>query len=276
MINYKPNNKFNSRLSYDYADRAPRVYDPGTLEYRNLRMWDQAARVRNNVNWQWQYFVRPDLGVSGTFGYLYDDFDQNYFGMTKYSQSAGSIDMLYTGYENTTLYLNYARERYGSSLQSMAKTAAPFDLNNRWNRDETDVLDSVGVGVTTYLAKDKLLLDTHYAYSFGRTHINTNNPGTPLANSLLNALAYPFPDVKTRFNEFNADASYQFTQNLALGMRYMYDPYRLNDFALNDLKPYPVDVFDPQQIESRRFMLLDSRYTGHTAHTLGVYLRMTW
>jgi MtrB/PioB family decaheme-associated outer membrane protein len=274
-LSYKPTERFSGRLSYQYSDRTPILYDPGILEFNRLRMFDQAKRLRHDVSFQWQYHVNPKVGLSGTFGYLSDDYDQNFFGLTQYVQGFGGIDLLYSVNENTTVYANYSRERYASSLQSIAKTAVPFDLANRWNRDERDILNSFGAGITTYLVTDKLFVDVHYAYSQGDTRITTANPGTPAAISVLNATAFPFPDVKTRLNEFNSDVNYQLTQNLALGMRYIYEPYHLEDFAWDGLTPYPFNNLASTQ-DGRRFLLLDSRYSSHKANVFGVYLKFFW
>ncbi|MBI3651938.1 MAG: MtrB/PioB family decaheme-associated outer membrane protein [Acidobacteria bacterium] len=274
-LNYKPSAQFSGRLSYHYADRSPIVYDPGVLEFNRLRMFDQAKRLRHDVNLQWQYHLNPQLGLSGTFGYLSDDYDQNFFGLTQYVQGYGSIDVLYNVNENTTFYANYARERYASSLQSIAKTAVPFDLANRWNRDERDLLNTFGAGITTYLVKDKLFLDVHYAFSQGTTRITTLNPTTPSSINVLNATAYPFPDVKTRLNEFNADVNYQFAPNLTIGMRYIYEPYHLEDFAWDGLTPYPFNNLTSTQ-DGRRFLLLDSRYSSHRANVFGAYMKFSF
>ncbi|MBS1809978.1 MAG: MtrB/PioB family decaheme-associated outer membrane protein [Acidobacteria bacterium] len=273
-LSYRHSNALSGKVDYHYSDRTPQVYDPGVLEYKLLRMFDQTKRLRHNANVQWQYHFSPEFGLAGTFGYRSDDFDQNFFGLSKYVQGGGSVDLLYTGMENTTLYANYSRDRYSSTLQQISKTAVPFDLNNRWNRDERDIVDSVGTGVTTYLAKEKLFLDLHYAFAFGNTRLSTVNPGTPLANSVINAKAFPFPDAKTRFHEVNLDLSYQFSPNVALGVRYLYEPYRLNDYAWDGLSPYPMDAFPAEQ-DGRRFLLLDSRYSGHNANTIGIYLRFS-
>jgi MtrB/PioB family decaheme-associated outer membrane protein len=274
-LSYKPADRFSGRLSYHYSDRTPILYDPGVLEFNRLRMFDQAKRLRHDVNLQWQYHVNPKVGLSGTFGYLSDDYDQNFFGLTKYVQGFGGIDLLYNVGENTTFYANYSRERYASSLQSISKTAVPFDLANRWNRDERDILNSFGAGITTYLVQDKLFLDVHYAFSQGDTRITTVNPGTPAANSVLNATAFPFPDVKTRLNEFNSDVNYQLTQNFTIGMRYIYEPYHLEDFVWDGLTPYPFNNLTSTQ-DGRRFLLLDSRYSSHKANVLGAYVKFSW
>ena len=272
QFTYKPTARFTGKLNYKYSDRTPLRYNAGVKEFSQLRMFDQAQRLRHDVDVQWQWSVRPQVGLSGTFGYLSDDYDQNFFGLVRNKQWYGSFDLLYMPKDNMTFYANYSRENYKNSLQTVAKTAAPYALENRWNRDEKDVLDNFGVGVTSYLMKEKMLVDLNYVFSNGRTQTTTVNPATPLANSVLNATAFPFPDVKTRFQEFNSDVSYQFANNWGLGVRYIYQPYRLDDFAWNGLTPYPITALTAEQTGTR-FLLLDSRYSGHNAHVVSVYFR---
>ncbi|MDI1243451.1 MAG: MtrB/PioB family decaheme-associated outer membrane protein [bacterium] len=271
QLTIKPTAQFTSRVNYKYSDRTPEFYDPGVLEYSGLRMFDQSARKRQDLDWQWQWAIRPQIGLSGTAGYLDDDYDENFFGLVKYTQWYGTVDLMYMPKDNMTLYANYARENYKNSMQTIAKNAVPWDLNNRWNRDERDVLDNFGIGITAYAMKEKLFLDLNYVYSNAKTRTITANPGTPAANTVLSATAFPFPDVKSRLQEFDSDVSYQFGDRWGLGVRYKYQPYSLDDFAVNGLSPYPINALPAEQ-EGSRFLLLDSRYSSHKAHLLTVYL----
>ncbi|MDQ2920822.1 MAG: MtrB/PioB family outer membrane beta-barrel protein, partial [Acidobacteriota bacterium] len=274
QLTYKPNNRFEGKLIYHYSDRTPRTYDPGLLEFNLLRVFDQAKRIRHNANAQWQYSVTPKLGLSGTFSYLRDNYDKNLYGLVRYLHGQGSVDMLYTPNEKTTLYANYSRERYSSLLQSITKTGTPFDLRNRWNREDRNLNDSFGIGITTYLAKDKLFFDANYALSLSNDRITTANPTAVVPTSFINAAAFPFPDVKSNYHELNVDTNYQLKDNLALGFHYIFEPYRLNDFQWNGLNSYPFEALPAeQQFPSSRPLLLDSRYSSHNSHVFGVYLR---
>lgn len=286
-VTYKPNNKFDGKLIYRYSDRTPRAYDPGVLEFLQLRLFDQAKRIRHNANVQWQYAVTPKLGLSGTFSYLRDNYDRNFFGLVRYLQGQGGVDLLYTANEKTTFYANYSRERYSSLLQSITKTGAPFQqvnpaapcftpecFLNRWNREDRNVNDSFGVGITTYIAKNKLFFDANYALSLANDRITTVNPSAVNRTAILNATAFPFPDVKSNYHEVNVDTNYQLKDNLALGFRYIFEPYRLEDFQWNGLNPYPFErLTAEQQFPTTRPLLLDSRYSSHNAHVFSVYLR---
>lgn len=272
FFSYKPLNKIKVDLDYRYQDRTPRFYNPGPLENPQLRMFDQAKRLRHDLRFRWQWAATPKLGIAGDFNYSSDDYDANFFGTTRYIERGGGVDLLYNLQENTTVYANYSREHYNTSLQSIAKTGAPFDLRNRWNRDDRNINDNFGIGTTTYLAQSKWFLDVNYALNFGRDLITTSNPTAPAPSALLNATAFPFPEAKFRYHEFSIDSNYQITSNVALGTRYYYEPFRLDDWQWNGLSPYPVDQLAAEN-DGRRFVLLDSRYSSHNAHIFTVYLR---
>ncbi len=273
FFSYKPTSRFKADLDYRYQKRTPRSYDPGPLEFNLLRMFDQSERERHDVRFYWQYALSAKLGFSGYLNYLSDDYDEDFFGLTRYTERIAGIDLLYNPRENTTIYANYSREHYDSTLQSIAKTGTPaFELRNRWNRNDRNVNDSFGIGASTYLANSKWYLDVNYTTSIGRDLITTANLDTPAPSAILNATAYPFPEVKTDFHEFTVDSNYQVKDNIAIGFRYLFEPYRLNDWQWNGLNPYPVDSLAPET-DGRRFLITDSRYSSHNAHVFSLYIR---
>jgi MtrB/PioB family decaheme-associated outer membrane protein len=274
-VSYKPTRWFSMIPTYHYGSRIPRAYDPGVKEFSLLRMVDQARRLRNDAGIAFDIRASAKLALQAAYRYSNDNFDRTYLGVTRYLQGTASVDVTYTPADSTTFYVNYSHDRFNAHLQQISKTAVPFDLNNRWNRDSNDKADSFGVGITTVTLKDKVTLDLSYASTLARTLITTANPVTPLANSLFNATAFAFPKLKNQFHEVRADASYQLRSNLALGLRYLYEPYRLSDFSWDPLSPYPLDELAPEN-SGPRFLLLDSRYTNYSANLISVYLRVTY
>ncbi|MDI1240935.1 MAG: MtrB/PioB family outer membrane beta-barrel protein [bacterium] len=204
--------------------------------------------------------------------YFSDDYDQNFYGLTRYIERRAGIEVLYNVKENTTVYANYSREHYNSSLQSIAKTGVPFDIRNRWNRDDRNTNDNFGVGVSTYLYQTKWYLDVNYNFNLGRDLMTTDNLTALAPTALLNATAYDFPEAEYRYQEFSIDSNYQIFRNVALGVRYLYEPFKMDDWQLNNLSPYPVDALAPE-MDGRKFLLLDSRYTSHNGHIFSVYMR---
>lgn len=272
FFTYKPTKTIKADLDYRYQFRKPQFYDQGPLEFNFLRMFDQSNRLRHDVRFRWQWAVTPQLGVSGNFNYLTDNYDKNFFGTSQYIERSGGIDLLYNVRENMTFYANYSREHYNTEIQSISKTATPFDLRNRWNRAERNINDNFGIGMTTYLAQSKWFLDVNYAYNSGKDLISTSNLTALAPNALLNGTAYAFPEAKVKFQEFSVDSNYQIRPGIALGIRYLFEPFRLDDWQVNGLNSYPVDQLAPET-DGRRYMLLDSRYTNHDAHIISLYLR---
>lgn len=272
---FKSSNPFTARIKYRYSDRLPDSYDQGLKEFKLLRVFDQSRRLRHDTSLQWQWRATPQLGLSGALGYLSDDYDQHFLGLTKYLTGFGSIDALYTPTDKATFYVNYSREQIQSQSQSIAKTGAPFDLRNRWDRNSRDKVDTFGVGITTYFAKDRLAVDSHYAFSLADQRINTANPNVIVPADTLNAQAIPWPKIQSSFHEWNNDVSYQFSRNWGFGFRYIYEPYRLDDFAWNGLSPYPISKL-PAENDGRRFLLLDSRYSSYSANVIGLYVRFSF
>ncbi len=269
---YEPTKKIKTDLDYRYQTRKPTFYNPGFLENQLLRNFDQAQRLRHDIRFRWQYAVTPQLGIAGNFNYLSDDYDENFYGTTGYIERNAGIDLLYNPRENLTFYANYSREHYNTSLSMITKTGVPFDIRNRWIREDRNINDNFGVGLTTYLLKSRMFLDVNYAYNSGRDLMTTANL-TPLApTAVLNATAYDFPESKITFQEFSIDTNYQVRPGVAIGFRYLYEPFRFDDWQLNGLGAYPVDQLAPET-DGRRFLLLNSRYTDHNAHIFSVYIR---
>lgn len=275
QLSLKPVRWFSGKFKYRYSDRTPQSYYPGFKEYKLLRMFDQSKRLRHDVGMQWQAPIKPQFGLSGSFGYVSDDHDQNFLGLSKYILAYGSIDLLYNPTETTTVYVNYAREQIGSTLLTIAKTAVPYDNLNRWDRQTRDKVDTFGAGLTAYLINDKVAVNLQYGFSFADQHITTANPFVPKADSILNASPSKWPDVISHFHELYTDVNYQLTERVALGVRYLYEPYRLKDYSWDNLQPYMFEQFSEEN-DGRRYLLLDSRYSSYSAHAVGIYVRVTF
>ncbi len=272
FFSFKPTNKFKADFDYRYQKRTPQFYNPGPLENQLLRMFDQSERQRNDLRVKFQWAATPKIGISGDFAYLKDDYDKNFYGTSKFNEYRAGFDVLYNLKENTTIYANYSHENYKTWIQSIAKTGVPFDINNRWNRDDRNVNDNFGVGVSTYLSNSKWFWDVNYAFNYGRDLITTVNPGTPVATAVTNATAFPFPEAKYRYQEFSVDSNYQIHPKAAIGVRYYFEPFMLDDWQTNGLSSYPVDQLAPET-DGRRFLLLDSRYSSHHGHIISFYIR---
>jgi hypothetical protein len=178
----------------------------------------------------------------------------------------------------------YNHERIGYGYRSIAKENAPneFVPADEWRRSTSDSVDSFEVAFNTASSNDKWQFSANYDLSFANQTIRTTNPVTPLLYP-IDALGRDFPEVQSHFQELYLDGSYAFRPNWSAGVRYIFSPYRLEDFAWNNLSPYMFTQSDtpaPGTIDPTsnavRFLSLNSRYDSSDSHMVGVYIRYSF
>jgi Putative outer membrane beta-barrel porin, MtrB/PioB len=168
--------------------------------------------------------------------------------------------------------------------RSIAKENAPneFAPSDEWDRDTRDAVNSFGLAYNTASADRKWQFSANYDFSFANTRITTANPISPQLYP-IDAVGRNFPDVESHFQELYLDGSYAFRPNWSAGIRYSFSPYRLEDFAWDNLTPYlptqsatPIpSTIDPQS-NAVRFLSVNSRYASADSHMVGVYIRYTF
>ncbi|MEW6002170.1 MAG: MtrB/PioB family outer membrane beta-barrel protein, partial [Nitrospirota bacterium] len=103
--------------------------------------------------------------------------------------------------------------------------------------------------------------------SSSRIDFDTFNPNGPV--KLANAAVQDWGKVKNRLHQFKADLGYKISKNIKAGIRYLYEKYKLDDFAWDDMRPYMAGV---SAENSTKFLFTDATYNGYEAHVGGVYI----
>ncbi|MBI1750774.1 MAG: MtrB/PioB family outer membrane beta-barrel protein [Acidobacteria bacterium] len=292
QVIFKPVNWFNARASYRYANRKPERYDSGPLEFgfissasilpagghlAGLRRFDQNHRIRNNADLVLNFMGDSKWSLSATYGYHSDQYDENFFGLGKFLTGSAGVDLNFTPSDQYgfVAYYNHDRNRYNYRQIAKGGGANTWVLQNEWDRDTRDKVDSFGVGFNASAVEQRFQFNLSYDFSLARQTITTRNPNTVQANMVNDATAFPWPDIKSRFHEFRADGSYRFRSNVVAGVRYLFEPYRLDDFATDVMRPYMFG-FEAPENDTRRALFLDSRYGSYNGHLFGVYVKYTF
>ncbi len=108
---------------------------------------------------------------------------------------------------------------------------------------------------------------------------DTANVAVPDVNS---AVAYSFPELSDSTLTVRGSFVWDVTKQIGVELRYVYEPYRLNDFTQDIMQPYmqgsiketrssPTDIGD---MNVSRFLFLDSRYTSYTAHVVSALVHL--
>jgi hypothetical protein len=259
---------------YRYADRRPQDYDPGVLEFSRLRMFDQTGRIRNDGRLSMDARIGTKATFLASYRYVREDFDKNFYGRHYNVLSFVDADFTYAPFENAYFYANYSREANRFGYRNLAKTAT-FATANSWDRASNATLDTFQAGINTAGQGERFVLDLAYVVSFGKDRIQTVNPFTILPTAVTNAQAFPYPDTLTRLQEVNISLTRQIRPGLVLGVRYWFEPYRLDDFGWNFLQPYVFGNVAPEN-DATRWLFLNSRYTSYHANVASLFLRYSF
>jgi len=292
QVFYKPVNWFNAWASYRYGNRKTVLYDGGPLEFgflssasilpagghlAGLRRFDQDHRIRNNADVVLNFMGNSKWSLSATYRYHSDQYDENFFGLGKFITGAAGVDLNFTPNDQYGFVAYYSHDRNRYNYRQIAKGggANTWVLQNEWDRNTRDKVDSFGVGLNASADEQRFQFNLSYDFSLAKQTITTRNPNTVQADMVNDATAFPWPDIKSRFHEFRADGSYRFRTNVVAGVRYLFEPYRLDDFAWDVMRPYMFG-FEAPENDARRFLFLDSRYGSYNGHLLGVYVRYSF
>ncbi len=272
---YAPKAPVFARAGFRYFDRTPDRYDPGPVEPAFLRMFDQAKRLRKQADAVISVNVTPTASLSTSWFYLADTYDKTWFGLHQMKTSSVNADFSWNATENFGTYFGWGYDRTGYDYLMATKTAQPYDFRNNWTRDTRDGVHYAQAGFTGAFAGKKGEYQLSYAVSLARMHINTVNPNTIVPTDVLNARAYPFPEVKNQFHELRLNTSYAIHPKVRLGIYYLLEPYRLNDFARDVVSPYSPASIAPEN-DARRFQFADVGLSNYTGNALALYIRYSF
>ncbi len=294
---YKAAKNASLKAGYKYAKRDVDGYKTGNTaanpEAVGLENYDWAGRKRHKADARFQYdpYESLSLGISGQ--YQNDKFAEgSRFGLKKSENFTGGLDAAYNPSERLTLFLNYTRENRKSNMKSGAKDDA-FDLGstadneavlfgnfnpaNDWNSEIREKTDTVGIGAAVQLVPGKLTLNANYNLSYSKMEFDNSNPNSALAVAngfaqgakLANAVAQPWPSVVNRLHEIKGNLAYKWFANLTVGVSYLFEWYKLDDFAWDNLNPYMAGLSTEN---STRFVFADATYKQYEAHVGQVYM----
>lgn len=276
-MTFEPNKWFYLRAGYHYGDRIPLDYNFRYEEFNLLRMFDQSRRIRHDFDAMLQLQPTDRLSASLNYQYFGDNFDVNFYGLHNYLQGQFGADLTYALPRSGNFYVSYSHDRIRSDYAQVAKAGGSpaFRVANTWLRDTRNRVDSVMAGFYLPLREDRVTFDISYGLSQTNNFISTSNPFTfepAVANS---AQAYPWPEVTDRFQEFRVATDVKLSKNLTLGISYMFQPYKLDDFMWDIMDPWVADRVAPENF-AERYLFLNARDSDYQGHLASLTLRYTF
>jgi len=256
------------RAQYDYGDRKGAGLNEDLLieigEQPDLRHYDLADRTRHRVTGQIDIVPNDVWTFSVSAGGGKDNYPGSYFGLqhsTVQTYSASADFHLPSGFGGGGTY-NY--ERYTGLQQSRSASSDQADdpLRN-WTADSTEDVNYFSIFITPPPIGRNTETRVSYDFSYAQgTYFYTVVQGGPLPPPSQ------LPNVFNKLQQLHVDVRHRLTNHLAAAVSYVYEPFRVYDFA-----------FDPTVVNGivqPSSLVLGYVYRPYTANAASFGLRYLW
>ena len=243
------------RAKYEHSNRTGSGFEEALLEevgeQPDTRHFDVADRDRDRTTAILTITPVAQFDVNASVGVGKDNYKHTGFGLRDNKNNGWSLGFDVLPIETVTFGVNYAFEKY-TALQ-WSRTANPepsyaFDDPSRdWGIDSNDKVKTFTANLDLMKALPKTdirlsydLTDGKAAYQYqlppGSTITTGINygPHDGMTSDSYNAIpVVQLPSLKNKLTDVRVDLTHYVRQNLALGVGYMYEDYKVDDFALN-------------------------------------------
>jgi MtrB/PioB family decaheme-associated outer membrane protein len=255
------------RAHYEYGSRDGSGLDEPSLvqigEQPQLRHYDLANRTRNRFVGQVDVLPTETLTLSMSAGFGTDDFDDSYFGLQEAAFRNVSASVDYVLPRDIGIGTTYNYERYTGLQRS--RSASPglqaADPNRDWTADSRETVHYVSIYAHPPRIGANTEIRVAYDYSYARGNfVYAVGPALPPPSQL--------PRTFNKLQDFRLDARHRLTRSLAATLSYVYEPYRIFDFA-----------FDPSVIDGivqPSSLVLGYTYRPYTTHSAVFGLLSYW
>ena len=256
------------RAQYEYGDRTGSGLNEDLLieigEQPDLRHYDLADRTRHRVTGQIDIVPNDVWTFSVSAGGGKDSYPGSYFGLqnsTVQTYSASADFHLPSGFGGGGTY-NY--ERYTGLQQSRsASSDQANDPLRNWTADSTEDVNYFSIFVTPPPIARNTEARVSYDFSYAQgTYFYTVVQGGPLPPPSQ------LPNVFNKLQQLHVDVRHRLTNHLAAAVSYVYEPFRVYDFA-----------FDPTVVNGivqPSSLVLGYVYRPYTANAASFGLRYLW
>jgi MtrB/PioB family decaheme-associated outer membrane protein len=258
------------RAQYEFGSRTGSGLDEQALtdiaEHPEMRHYDLANRTRNRFTGQVDIVPTDAWMFSLSGGVLYDEYPDTVFGLQESNGRTFSLGADYQRPNGMGAGATYNYERYAGLQQSHEgdSSEAQFDDPLRdWTADSTETVHYFSI----YWTPPRIGRKTEARLSYDFSHAEGNHFYTIPVGSPIKA-PNQLPNVFNKLQQFHLDVRHRLTNRLAVNVTYLYEPFRVSDFA-----------FDPAVVNGivqPSSLVLGQVYRPYTAHSARFGLRFIW
>lgn len=243
-----------------------------------LRKFDEADRLRHQVDLLARLSPREDVTLTFTGGYGLTNYDESTFGLTDDERWSAGTDIAYRPLPWLGLSAWYTFENIEFKQQSRWRPVVAGvtvdDPVNNWSSTSEDQVHTAGVGAEMVLIPDRL--DASLSYILEIAKAKTRAVGAPGTTSATNdgGNAVDFPDIKDTFQTFIAALRYHILKNLTVKAEYRFEHFNLANFKTDGLEPFMANsnVNGSGTVSSSLDVFLGDRVDDYVAHVIALSL----
>jgi MtrB/PioB family decaheme-associated outer membrane protein len=268
------------RAKYEFSSRTGSGFQEHLLEevgeQPETRHFDIADRDRYRVTALVTVIPVSYLSLNAAVGSGKDDYTETGFGLRDAENRNWSAGFDILPSDTVSLGFSYGYDKLTAYQYSRTANPAPDptfnDARRDWWIDSDDVVKTIAASLDLLKTLPKTDIRIGYDFSDGKaTYLYGLKPEQTVFTSIPLSQLVP---VKNRLTIGSFDVQYFVRPNVALGVRYHYEEYKVDDFSLDT---GTIDRLDPRNGTTGVFA--STIYTGYlyrpyTAHT--AWLRATY
>jgi len=270
------------RAKFEHGRRTGSGFDEALLEevgeQPETRHYDIADRDRDRLTAILTVTPVAQFDVNGSVSTGKDNYRNTGFGLRDNNNSAWSVGFDWLPIETVNFGINYGHEKY-TALQ-YSRTANPptatdqtfYDATRDWWDDQTDKVKTVSATLDFLKTFPKTDIRVGYDLSDGdATYVYNLKPEQKVFTTVPLTQLTP---LKNKLTDARIDLTHYVRHNLALGIGYWYESYRVDDFALNASTTGQLAPVNGTSGAFANTVYSGYLYRDYTAHT--GFLRMSY
>lgn len=229
-----------ARLKYEFSRREGSGFDQHLLdeveEQPAMRHFDIADRDRSRVTGLLTVTPVTWLNVNGSVGAGRDDYTNTGFGLRDNRNRTYSVGLDLMPASTVALGVSYEWEKYTANQYSRTANPPPnpqfTDSRRDWWIDSQDRVNTVSASIDFLKTLPRTDIRLSYDLTDGTaTYVYGITPDSTIF--VPPASLQQLPPLKNQISGGRADAQYFVRENIAVGVVYLYEAYRVEDFSLN-------------------------------------------
>jgi len=258
-------------------------------EHPGMRHYDVADRNRDRIMVVANLTPPGDFGVNALVAWTKDTFlapevsAVEHFGLLNHRSRTFGVGFDYLPGETINVGASYNYDQYDSLQQSRNGSPGPqFDDPTRnWNTDENQAGHSFIAYVDLLKLVEKTELRFNYNYSkYNGSYVYSVGPGYAPSPSEPGGVVQ-LPELTSEEQRLGLDLRYWVRRQVAIGLAYWFDDYKVEDFALGppgsefvSVAARPPITEEQSPTSTINGILLNYLYRPYTAHT--AFVRLTY